>query len=554
MLDVAILGTLEVRRDGQRVDLPGARQRALLVTLALQAPAVVAADHLIEVLWGAQPPKDPSNRLQWQVAGLRRMLGPDAIVTRAPGYALGTTRERIDACRFEQQLDDAHSLAATDPHRARRVLRDALRLWRGPPLVDLPDDPGFAAEARRLDERRLVALEESLALALDVGDAGAAVADAESLVREHPYRERLHALRMRALYAAGRQAEALSAFQEAREVLDAELGIEPGPELRELERAILRQDPALAPDARGTDERPTPRPATGAPGPPLPSILVVAADADELAEPLAIAAALAASSHRHALVLARLLDQDGADRLAAATGELAARRDELGAAGVAARVAVFTTARWSDDVVRLADDARVDLALLPLPEPGRRTAQRLPAPVAEVLAAAPCDVALVAPRATTEGGGAGDVLVAFGGGDHDWASLEIAAWLAAAEGRPLRVAGTAGDDASGRRDASRLLAIASLAVQELVGVVAEPVIVDATAEAVLGASANSHLLVLPFPDTWQADGLGRFRAAVVRDASTRVLLVRSGRRPGGLTPPDGLTRYSWSSPAPPGRL
>ena len=138
------------------------------------------------------------------------------------------------------------------------------------------------------------------------------------------------------------------------------------------------------------------------------------------------------------------------------------------------------------------------------------------------------------------------MLVPFVGGEHDWAGLELAAWLASSTGAPLLLAGVSGDAEGGRRDASRLLGVASMMVQGLVGVVAEPLLVAPGAEGLLEAAAEAGVLVLPFPDDWRTGGLGQVRAEAARGANVPILLVRRGLRPGGLAPPDGMTRFTWS--------
>ena len=242
MQDFRILGTLEVSGVDGPVLLGGPRQRALLAALLLRAGHVVPTEQLVDELYGAEPPKTAIASLQNSVAALRKVLGPEILVTRAPGYVLTLSPEQIDARRFEQMLADARAASA---EQRRALLVRALDLWRGPPLAEFAFEEWAQTEARRLDELRAVAVEERIATEVELGQAADVVPELESLVRQHPLRERLRELLMLALYRAGRQAEALGAYTEARATLD-ELGIEPGDKLRQLQAAILRHDPGLA--------------------------------------------------------------------------------------------------------------------------------------------------------------------------------------------------------------------------------------------------------------------------------------------------------------------
>jgi DNA-binding SARP family transcriptional activator len=242
MLEIRILGPLEVERDGTPVELPGQRARAVLVLLLLDANRVVASDRLVDAVWGEEPPRTAGAALRNVVAQLRRALGDDAIETRPPGYALRVPPEATDVHRFEQALADA---AHAEAGKGVPLLRSALDEWRGAPLPELAYDVSLQTEIRRLEELRITAEEEILSAEIGSGDAGRRVAELEALVARHPHRERLRALLMRALYASGRQADALAAYQDARRRLSEDLGLEPGPELRRLHGAILRQDAAI---------------------------------------------------------------------------------------------------------------------------------------------------------------------------------------------------------------------------------------------------------------------------------------------------------------------
>ena len=242
MQDFRILGTLEVIGVDGPVTLGGPRPRALLAALLLRAGHVVPTEQLVDELYGAEPPKTAIASLQNSVGALRKALGPDVLVTRSPGYVLTLSPEQIDARRFEQMLADARAASAEE---RRTLLARALDLWRGPPLAEFAFEEWAETEARRLDELRAVAVEERIATEVELGHAADVVPELESLVRQHPLRERLRELLMLALYRAGRQAEALGAYTEARATLD-ELGIEPGDKLRHLQAAILRHDPGLS--------------------------------------------------------------------------------------------------------------------------------------------------------------------------------------------------------------------------------------------------------------------------------------------------------------------
>jgi YVTN family beta-propeller protein len=226
------------------------QQRALLALLALNANRVVSTDRLIDALWGERPPPTASVALYGLVSAIRKLLEPDhagVVVTKPPGYMLELPAEQIDVGRFELlAAEGRRALGSDDADTASARLGEALELWRGPPLQDLQFLPFAQKEVGRLEESHLAVLEARLEADLARGRNGDLVPELESLVAEHPLRERLRAQLMLALYRAGRQADALAAYRDARTVLADELGLEPSAELLALERAILRHEPSLA--------------------------------------------------------------------------------------------------------------------------------------------------------------------------------------------------------------------------------------------------------------------------------------------------------------------
>jgi YVTN family beta-propeller protein len=245
-----VLGPLEVYVDGQSIAVGGGRQRALLALLLVQAGEIVSRDRLIEELWGGRPPASGSQSLDVYVSRLRRVLrdagGGEVLVTRAPGYVL--LAEETDARRFEALAAEGRdALAASEAERASTVLREALGLWRGRAFVEVADERWARPEAERLEELRLQAVEDRVDAELALGRHAALVPELELLAAQNPNRERLVGQHMLALYRCGRQADALAAYRAARRSLVDELGLEPGPELRRLEAAVLAQDPALDP-------------------------------------------------------------------------------------------------------------------------------------------------------------------------------------------------------------------------------------------------------------------------------------------------------------------
>ncbi|HEY4827596.1 MAG TPA: BTAD domain-containing putative transcriptional regulator [Solirubrobacteraceae bacterium] len=243
-----MLGPLLVRDAGGPVTLASGKQRALLATLLLETSSgLVSSERLIDELWGEDPPATAGKALQVHVSQLRRALGSEQpIVTRPTGYAIQIDRDALDVQRFEALLARARGLRADgDPSHALDALRQAIGLWRGPALADVTLLGPGATEADRLDGLRAVANEERIELELEQDDPAALVPELEALIGSDPYRERMHALLMLALYRAGRQADALEAFRHVRTLLIENLGIEPGPDLVRLEAAILTQDPSL---------------------------------------------------------------------------------------------------------------------------------------------------------------------------------------------------------------------------------------------------------------------------------------------------------------------
>jgi DNA-binding SARP family transcriptional activator len=242
-LDFRILGPLEVEGDAGPVALGGQRQRALLAVLLLHAGRVVATDRLVHELWGERPPSTASASLQNAVSQLRKVIGAETLQTRAPGYMLAVESGDIDAGRFEAALVAARRAAPTE--RAR-LLRQALAMWRGPPLAEFTFESFAQSEIHRLEELRLAAIEQRIDADIESGSPGEVIAELEALVVAHPLRESYWKLLMLALYRSGRQAEALDAYQSARSRLVEDLGIEPSEELRRLHGSILRQDAGLA--------------------------------------------------------------------------------------------------------------------------------------------------------------------------------------------------------------------------------------------------------------------------------------------------------------------
>ena len=244
-----ILGPLEVDSGGGPVALGGPKQRAVLAHLIVRANELVSAETLVDELWGEEPPENARNTIQAYVSHLRRAIGRDRIEWRAPGYILRVDASELDATRFDAVLRDAKKALPVEPSVAVGVLEEALSLWRGPALAGLADQPSLVAEATRLEDLRLEAQETRIDGLLATGAHARAIAELQVLFTHHPLREGLWARLMLALYRDGRQADALGAYQRARQTLADELGIDASPELVRLHERILRQDPGL--DLRG---------------------------------------------------------------------------------------------------------------------------------------------------------------------------------------------------------------------------------------------------------------------------------------------------------------
>lgn len=513
-MEFCILGPLEVRDDGNPVPLAGAGVRALLTILLLHANEVVSADRLLDALWPDGPPPSGTAALQVRVSHLRKALGPGGrlIVTRPPGYSIEVGRREFDLYVFEELSAEAND---AEPAKAAETLREALRLWRGPALADVAYEEFAQPAISRLSELQLSTLERRIEADLALGRHGELVGELEALVAEHPLRERLRGQLMLALYRSGRQAESLRAYQEARTALVDELGIEPGPVLRQLELAILRHDPAL--DLAGTER-------------PERSLLVVAFGDEPLDALLALAEPLARRPLRE-LIVVRLVAADS--DLGAAGAVLQTDLEPLAARGAVTRTAALTLRDAARDVLKLAAEQDVDLVLV------SGAASALDDPVTRaVLGSAPCDVGVLVGETVEPG----PVLVPFGGAEHDWTAIELGAWVAGALGVPLRLAGPREAD----RDASRLLASASLATQRAFGVAAEPLLVEPGAAGLVEAARNVALVVVGLTARWQRDGLGPVRQALAETAVSPVLFARSGLRPGGLAPGESQTRFTWS--------
>jgi DNA-binding SARP family transcriptional activator len=513
-MEFRILGPLEVADGDNVITLASAKQRGLLAILLLSANEVVSADRLIDALWGEQGPESGRTALQVLVSKLRKGLGHAGLplATRAPGYVVELERDQLDLRRFERLVEEA---STAEPAVAAEKLREALALWRGPALADLAYESFAQPAIGRLEELRLGALEKRIDADLALGRDSDVVAELEELVAEHPLREGLRAQLMLALYRCGRQADALATYQTARRKLIEELGLEPSPPLRQLEQAILRQDSSLELASARTPQR---------------SVLVIPLTESKVGALLALAAPLARRPPKE-LVVARPVDDRA--RLPSASAALHEQRTRLLAEGLAARAAVFVSSDPATDAVRMATELDCDLLLLDAPP------TLLDSPLLQaLLASTPCDVAALIGSEPSPG----PLLVPFVGAAHDWTAIELAAWLAGAWNAPLRLAGPSLEG----RDASRLLATASLVVQRALGVAAEPLLLAPEPDELLQAAQEAELVVAGLSDRWQKEGLGTTRAALAHLDRPPVLLVRHGLRPGGLAPRDSLTRFTWS--------
>ena len=258
-LEYRILGLVEITWDGEAVTVSAAKERALLVHLLLHANERVSVERLADAIWDEQPPPSAFKLLQLYVSNLRKALGHDVISTVAGGYRLAATVSELDSLRFRELLDEGHSARARGHLRiASDAFRHALSLWLGTEVAGGSDD----RDAAVLEGLRLECLEERLTLLVELGEHDDALPGLSALCAEQPLRERPRAQLMLALYRAGRQADALEVFRDARHLLDEQLGLEPSDELRSLERAILRHDPELVPPAATSPVRPLPVPRT----------------------------------------------------------------------------------------------------------------------------------------------------------------------------------------------------------------------------------------------------------------------------------------------------
>ena len=255
-MEFRLLGALEVHRDGRTVPLGGLRRQAVVATLALRANETVSVDQLTKAVW-MDAPASPASNLRTYIMELRRSLRSSGeensrLVTRSSGYVLATRPGEVDVDIFEAEATrGAQELKRRDLDAAIACFERAKGVWRGEPLAGLEAGSLLRAEAMRLDERRIAVAEQCVRARLELGDYSAAISELRQLIGHHPYREGLWAALMLALHRSGHRAEALNCYQEARRLLVAELGVEPGAELQQLQRAVLTdRDPRAAPDPR----------------------------------------------------------------------------------------------------------------------------------------------------------------------------------------------------------------------------------------------------------------------------------------------------------------
>ena len=519
-----ILGPLEVIGQDGPLQLGGPKQRATLAILLLNANRVVSIDRLADELYAGRAPVTAATQVHRHISELRKALGDEvSLETRTPGYVLHVAGEQLDLRRFERLTDEAgRALARGEGETALELQRQGLALWRGPALSDLEHEPFMQVAAQRLNELLLVALEHRLDAELALGRHRELVSELGELTAQHPLHEAFVSRLMLALYRSGRQAEALEVYRRTRTTLSDGFGMEPGRELHELEHAILNHDPAL--DGGDLDEAASSEPL----------ILVLPSSDERLEAPLAMAAALTKTPGRE-LLIARLLPDERA--LASASAALSALRRAL---GIGARTAAFVTVDQVADAVRLASTYDVRLVLLDALE----LDADIPEDVASIMERASADVGLlIGPPVDWESGDG--VCVPFGGGEHDWAALELGAWLASSKGAVLRLLGVRADPRERRRDASRLLADAAIAVQRAIGIDAVPQLVDRDPTALVEAVEEATVVVTGLSAGWRREGLGDVRRALVR-RTRPTLLVHSGPRPSGLAPAGTRTRFTWT--------
>jgi DNA-binding SARP family transcriptional activator len=531
VLEFRILGPLEVVGELGPVRLGGLKQRATLAILLLSANRVVSVERLADDLYAGAAPVTAVTQVQRQISELRKALGSASVIeTRPPGYLIHVSADQLDLSRFERGTEEAsHALTrGNDPQRGAELLRHALGLWRGGALADLGHEAFAQTAIERLEEIRQVAVEQRIEAELALGRHSELVGELEALVAEHPLRERPRGQLMVALYRSGRQPEALDVYRRTREELIGAFGIEPTAALRGLERAILSQDSSLELD-RSATVRPASSAGTGR------TVLVLPSDGKRLDALLTVAQPLMTARE---LIIARLLSDEAC--LVPAVSRMNALRASLGSN---VRTAVFTTADAAADVVRLATMYDIELVLLEAPRD--LSADRIPDELASILDRSPADVGVLHGSSIDWQSGQG-VFVPFGGGEHDWTALELGAWLASAGGAVLRLVGTKTDPRRGRRDASRLLADASLAVQRVAGIEAEPLLVEPSEAALIESVEAATVVVTGLSPRWRQEGIGSSRRALVRGGRPPILLVYGGSRPGGLAPRGSVTRFTWT--------
>jgi DNA-binding SARP family transcriptional activator len=539
-VEYKILGPLDVVVGGRSASLGGKVQQAVLGALLLNANEPVSLDRLVDTVWGEAPPPSAAHAVSEYVSRLRKQLGADAIGRSPGGYVLRVAPGRLDLERFEELVRQARrELADAEVERACELLDEGLELWRGRPFADTRLEDFAQAQLARIEELRLAAIAARAEARLALGRADEVVPELDALTFEHPHDERLAGLLMLALYRAERQADALACYQTTRSRLSVELGIEPSQSLQELERKILAHDPSLSLEPAKIEA--------------IRSVVVLPASLDQLAPLVELAGPFGRSRNPHEVILTWIEPPGPAAEvsraLAEASAALAQLRAGLVEGGARTRVAAFTAADRGEDVLRLALRPDVDLLVLGC-DLSELEGGRFGPELIRILTAAPCDVALWFERDDPMPvADDGPIIVPFGALEHDWAALELAAWLASITARSLVLLGaTAGSDGD-PRDASRMLADAGLLIQRASGVIAEPCLVEPGRTGLLDAIGEDCLVISGVSDRWSTEGLGATRLELAHSAHSPVLFLRRGQRPSGLSPPERLTLYRWSMTA-----